>query len=265
MSALFFVKKEGGVLSFSDYGGCEQRNPSTIWMIQRADEIYKWDDFKTIAVQTDDEYNAVTFQGIETYCSYTKKNTFENLVPDFLFTAWPDANIIDYTTAIISVHEAGLKPAPIFKVGWVGQIQTKRERFLEIGKTNPDLFDFFDRKTVPFTPLTEQVAKYAILVDIEGAGYSARLKLLLWSHRPVLLIDRPDKEFFFEYLVAWEHYIPVKRDLSDLVEKTKWCMEHCEEAQKIAEAAFVFASRYLTREAACKQWNAVITGTKVEF
>jgi hypothetical protein len=28
------------------------------------------------------------------------------------------------------------------------------------------------------------VSKYSILIDIEGTGYSGRLKHLLWSHRP---------------------------------------------------------------------------------
>jgi hypothetical protein len=54
------------------------------------------------------------------------------------------------------------------------------------------------------------VKKYSILIDIEGCGYSARFKHLLWSHRPVLFVDRPYTEYFFKYLKEWEHYIPVK-------------------------------------------------------
>ena len=97
-----------------------------------------------------------------------------------------------------------------------------------------------------------------MLIDIEGFGYSGRLKYLLWSHRPVLLVDRPHKEFFFEFLKEWEHYIPVKRDLSDLLEKTKWCLDHCEESQAIAENAFQFSKIHLTRDACFDKWNEIV-------
>jgi glycosyltransferase involved in cell wall biosynthesis len=103
------------------------------------------------------------------------------------------------------------------------------------------------------------IKNYSILIDIEGAGpYSARLKTLLWSHRPLLLVSRPGNEFFFEFLKEWEHYIPVKRDLSDLVEKTKWCIDNYDKAKQIAENAYEFSKQYLTREACYKQWDSII-------
>jgi hypothetical protein len=96
-------------------------------------------------------------------------------------------------------------------------------------------------------------------MDIEGNGYSGRLKHLLWSHRPLLIVDRPYKEFFFEFLKEWEHYIPVKRDLSDLVEKTQWCFNHYDKALQIAENAYHFSKKYLTRDACYDKWNNIIS------
>jgi len=107
-----------------------------------------------------------------------------------------------------------------------------------------------------YTP--ELVKKYSMLIDVEGCGYSGRVKHLLWSHRPLLLVDRPYKEYFFEHLKEWVHYIPVKRDLSDLVEKTKWCMENYDKALLIAENAFHFSQVHLTRDACYEQWNKII-------
>lgn len=43
-------------------------------------------------------------------------------------------------------------------------------------------------------------------------------------------------EYFYNQLVPGEHYIPVKRDLSDLVDKILWAKENDEEAQKIGKA-----------------------------
>ena len=100
---------------------------------------------------------------------------------------------------------------------------------------------------------------YSILIDIEGRGYSGRLKYLLWSHRPLLIVDRPHKEYFFEYLKEWEHFIPVKRDLSDLIDKTLWCLNNYNEALIIAENAYQISKIYLTRDACYKQWNHIIS------
>jgi glycosyltransferase involved in cell wall biosynthesis len=102
------------------------------------------------------------------------------------------------------------------------------------------------------------VKKYSFLIDVEGYGYSGRLKYLLWSQRPVLLIDRPYKEYFFQHLKEWEHYIPVKRDLSDLVEKMKWCFSNTEKATQIAQNALEFSKKHLTREACYAKWNDLI-------
>lgn len=93
------------------------------------------------------------------------------------------------------------------------------------------------------------VKTYSILIDIEGNGYSGRLKYLLWTLIPLLFVDRPYKEYFFEFLEEWKHYIPVKRDLSDLVEKTELCLLNYSRAQEIAKNAYEFSKKYLTREA----------------
>lgn len=143
-----------------------------------------------------------------------------------------------------------------------------RTKLLEIGNNNKDLFDIFDMYWInsgnirlnsnKYISTPELVKKYSILIDIEGNGYSGRVKHLLWSHRPLLLVDRPHKEFFFEFLKEWEHYIPVKRDLSDLIEKTKWCLENYDKALIIAENAFQFSKLYLTRDACYDKWNNII-------
>lgn len=115
------------------------------------------------------------------------------------------------------------------------------------------------QNSTKYISLPELVSMYSILIDIEGNGYSGRLKYLLWSHRPVIIIDRPHKEFFFKYLKEWEHYIPVKQDLSDLIEKTEWCLNNYDKAKIIAENAYQFSKTYLTREACYKQWNNIIS------
>lgn len=264
----FIVQKLNGKLIFNDLGGYETRNQSTIWCIKQADLIYNWKDFKQIKVYTNDFHN-----GHE--CSYIK-NTFENLVPDFVFHSWPQVGIDDYTLFTNQIHLNGLLQPQLNKVGWIGNSNTSpmRKKLLDIGHTNKELFDFFDMSwsksdnvllnstNYIYTP--DLVKKYSILIDIEGYGpYSARLKTLLWSHRPLLLVSRPGNEFFFEFLKEWIHYIPVQRDLSDLIEKTNWCFNNFDKALIIANNAFEFSKQYLTQDSCFAQWNKIITNFKV--
>lgn len=263
----FYVSKTNRKLIFKDSGGYETRNPSTFWCIQKADEKYNWNDFIDIKINTNDNYF-----GDE--CSYIKNN-YKNLVPDFVFHSWPQVGINDYDEFVEEIDKAGLNNYEINKVGWIGNTNTNimRKKLLEIGDRNKELFDIFDMVWIQsgntrlnsskYISTPKLVQTYSILIDIEGAGpYSARLKTLLWSHRPLLLVDRPGNEFFFEFLKEWEHYIPVKRDLTDLVEKTKWCLDNYDKALIIAENAFQFSKLYLTREACYKQWNNIISNHK---
>jgi hypothetical protein len=259
----FNVRKENGKLIFTDFGCWETRNQSTIWCIERANDIYNWDDFPEIKIHTTD------YENDNNDYTYSKNDSFHKLVPDFNFKGWIQVGIDDYKEFTNSIHLSGLQPYEINKVGWIGNTNSIRLRLLEIGEHNKDLFDFYGMNWICSDNIklnstkyisTPDLAKtYSMVIDVEGAGYSGRLKHLLWSHRPLLLVDRPHKEFFFEYLEEWIHYIPVKRDLSDLVEKTRWCIENYEKAKIIANNAYEFCKEHLTQEACFKQWNKIIT------
>lgn len=262
----FLVSKKYGKLNFKDLGGYETRNPSTFWCIQKADEIYNWNDFNELIIYTDDTEN-----NNNNNFTYSKQNSYYKLVPDFNFHSWPQVGINDYEIFVKEIDNAGLNNYQINKVGWIGNPDTnfRRIQLLQIGDNNKDLFDFFGMNWLPshgnimlnstkYISTPELVKRYSILLDIEGNGYSGRLKHLLWSHRPLLIVDRPHKEFFFEFLKEWEHYIPVKRDLSDLIEKTKWCLDNYDKALQIAENAYNFSKIHLTRNACYDKWNNIV-------
>lgn len=49
----------------------------------------------------------------------------------------------------------------------------------------------------------------------------------------VFKVDSPYIEHFYEHLTPWKHYIPIKKDLGDLIEKIEWAKSHDEEARTI--------------------------------
>lgn len=267
---VFTVKKEGGKLIFVfehnypvDKYLC--RFTQTKWCIEEADKIYNWNDFPEIFVSVCD------VEKTQKEYTYSKHDSFTRLIPCFSFHNWPEVGIDDYMDTVHQISEEGLKPFEVNKVGWIGNAGNipVRDMMCEIGSRNPNLFEIIKMSWITdngiikhgyntYMSLPQLVKRYSILIDAEGGGYSARTKFLLWSHRPLLLIDRPHKEYFYEFLKEWEHYIPVKRDLSDLVEKAQWCIDNYEKALQIAENAYRFSQTYLTRDACFAQWDKTI-------
>ena len=101
----------------------------------------------------------------------------------------------------------------------------------------------------------QQIQKWKYLVDLNGLNenWSARTKVLLSSQRICFLVDREMKDWIWEFLVPWVHYVPVKYDLSDL-QDNYLMIESDEKLQKyISENQRKLFDICLTRDAALKK------------
>ena len=92
-------------------------------------------------------------------------------------------------------------------------------------------------------------AAYKYLISTDGVVSSwKRIATILWTGS-VLLMQHTWRQFFYPGLVAWEHYVPVANDLSDLVERYDWLRANPEQAESIAQTGCEFARHVLTRKA----------------
>jgi hypothetical protein len=96
------------------------------------------------------------------------------------------------------------------------------------------------------------------MIDVEGHGYSGRLKLLLHTKRVVLMQNRPWHEWFYAYIEPFRHYVPVAQDMSDLVERIEWLRTNPKLETEIAGEAQHFAQTRLTRSAAVATWARLL-------
>jgi hypothetical protein len=248
------IWKSGGLLQALDLGGYESRNASVL------------------RVNTGDpRWRSLAFSRADGF--------LDEPVPDFLLDGWPQVGLDDYDDACVEAAAAGAQPPERRVVGWIGNCDTHPSRWALHGMAQdaPDALEVID---VTWTPvagsarlatqagnqlsLAEQIRRWAALIDVEGNGWSARLKLLLHSGRPVLVADRPWKEWFWPELVPMEHVIPVRRDLADVVERARWVRDHPEEAARIGAAGQAFARERLTRAAASDRWAEVLRGVAAE-
>lgn len=70
-----------------------------------------------------------------------------------------------------------------------------------------------------------------------------RLPYLLAGDSVVLKQDSSYYEHFYNELQPWEHYIPIRADLGDLLEKIQWAREHDEEVTMRVIADIRFGSK----------------------
>ncbi|EFN83937.1 KDEL motif-containing protein 1 [Harpegnathos saltator] len=148
---------------------------------------------------------------------------------------------------------------------WRGR-DSRKERLdlIDISRKHPKLFNvsitnffFFKDKIDKYGPGQSHVSffdffKYKYQLNIDGTVATYRFPYLLAGDSLVFKQESKYYEFFYKDLTSGLHYVPVKSDLSDLVEKIQWAKEHDEDGLKIAKSARQFArDNLLPRDILC--------------
>ncbi|XP_046679727.1 protein O-glucosyltransferase 2-like isoform X2 [Homalodisca vitripennis] len=161
------------------------------------------------------------------------------------------------------------------KAFWRGRDSSpERLKLIEIARSHPDLFNcsmtnffFYRDQEHIYGPKEKHISffkffdyKYQLCLDGTVAAY--RLPYLLAGDGLVLKQDSEYYEHFYGSLIPWQHYVPVKRDLSDLVERVRWARNHDQQARDIVSAAQQLArSSLLPQDIFCyhtvlfKEWS----------
>ena len=88
-----------------------------------------------------------------------------------------------------------------------------------------------------YVPL-EQHSQYRYLIDLDGnCASNPRNLLYLLSSSVLFKTVTPSVSWFYPALVPYEHFIPVKPDLSDLMSQLEYAMSHDDECRIIAQNA----------------------------
>lgn len=274
------IWKTDGILRALNLRGYETRNESVLRLIDQADRGYGLPDFAPLMVHTGDRPINSGDPSWRSLAFATADGYDDVPIPDFLFDGWPQVGLGDYEEARSEAAAAGAASAATARVGWIGNCDTHPSRWAlhRIAEEHPDLFEVIHVTWVPDPQggdrlstatgnqmtLEEQIRRWALLIDIEGNGWSARLKLLLHSGRPVLVQERPWHEWFWPQLRPMEHYVPVRRDLADVADRAQWAIQHPEEVAAIGRAGQAFALAHLTRDRAVDAWAQILTRLAAE-
>ena len=115
--------------------------------------------------------------------------------------------------------------------------------------------EFITGKPLPMKNFT----KYKYLICVAGYGWADRLKALLSMKRVVLLVDYPYKEYYSDWIKPMVHYVPIKADLSNLIEMIEYLNANNEIYNKICSAAAMFSKEHFNKEKILSDLNMIIS------
>ena len=276
---LYIQMRAGRHLHIYDYyHESPDRGPSSAWLIVQAllsNILPLRDEFDFAVITSDNRHSVTRIHNNVTFTYATDTDYYHHVCPDFSFHAWYAVHISDYDKLCDELHEAGnvTSPTQEAKIGWIGALLVpQRKALFDLGRQHSYILDIIDvnwthsdsashAASDKYLSLPEQVRRWKYLIDVQGSGWSARLKMLFHSGRVVFIVDRHAyKEWYFQYLVPWVHYVPVRWDLSDLLENYARVEADSELQLSIQKAGMEFAMKHLTRQAALERWQQLLVG-----
>lgn len=93
----------------------------------------------------------------------------------------------------------------------------------------------------------EQQSDFKYIINVDGHTAAFRLSHLLGLSSCVLLVDGDWKLWFSHLLRPYEHFVPIKADLSDLIDQVKWCIRNDSKCELISRQALEFHKKYLSK------------------
>lgn len=206
----------------NDWGRVQSREKK--WFSRSCTEYT--DDFST---PWKNKKPTAVFRGATTGCGVTIQTNQRLKAANISFKTPPDANGIPYLDA--GVTKWNLRPR---KIQGSRVLKTIDVESMPFGLSS-------------FLSSSEQ-SKYKYVIHIEGHVAAFRLSLEMAMRSVILKVDSQWDVWYSHMLVPNVHYIPVKSDLSDLIDKIKWCRQHDDECKQIALNSREFYEKYLQKD-----------------
>jgi len=112
-------------------------------------------------------------------------------------------------------------------------------------------------KKSPYVPFPD-FFNYRYQINIDGTVAAYRLPYLLLGNSLVLKQDSKYYEHFYSVLKPYEDFLPIKSDLSDLIDQIKWAQENENKILQMIKSANLKVSKALEpRELLC-YWTTVL-------
>jgi hypothetical protein len=113
----------------------------------------------------------------------------------------------------------------------------------------------------PFMSVEDQT-QYKYIVNVDGHVSAFRLSLELSMGCCILLVKSKYKLWYSSMLEPMIHYVPIKEDLSDLIDQIKWCRENDDKCLEISKNSRKFYKKYLDKDGALDYLQKILIDLK---
>lgn len=185
------------------------------------------EDFRDLTTLWDSKKPTAVFRGSATGCGYSPENN------DRLRLAKLAQDLNDKT-----VLDAGITRGDPVREKYIFNRDTGLG-FLKIGRYNLSVAERLTKK---------QQSNYKYIIETEGNVSAHRVLTDMLMGSVLLMIDSEYTLWYSHLLKPYIHYIPIKKDLSNLIETITWCRTHDDLCQAIAEKSLQFAKDLLKLE-----------------
>lgn len=95
----------------------------------------------------------------------------------------------------------------------------------------------------------EDFSLYRYLIDVDGhTANTPRTALFLYSGSVLFKQTTDNILWFYSQLKPYIHYVPIAKDLSDIITQIQWAKDHDEECKKMVDCAYDLAEEVLRQE-----------------
>jgi hypothetical protein len=256
------IKIDSNTIEINMGQGFQRRHNSTLSMLLDSLPNIGTLGKVNINIYTDDYHD--NFSDDTFYFCVDNYEKISNCIPDFSFYSWAEVGIFSYKNLFNELLQVS-QTEPLYDVlFWAGNINVHPSRKLfydkfknipgyEIHFIDPDKDNYLQN----IISLKDH-AKYKYLIDIEGRGYSGRLKYLLMMGRVVFVQERKWKAYYEYELEPFIHYVPIRNDFADLDEKLDFVRANPSVYSEISNAGLRFAESNLNYEKICNVFQQKI-------
>lgn len=179
---------------------------------EQMNQSYSWDKKISKAV----------FRGSATGCGFTYNRNMR-LKATLFGKKFPQ-----YLDAGITAMKEKLKIDEIDRVGYTDLKKLKLK---------------FANKLTPY-----EQSRYKYILHLDGNVGAHRLAKFFLLNSVTLICETGSTLWFSHMLIPYTHYVPIKKDLSDLIDQIKWCQKNDDKCRMIAQNAYDLGKKLLTED-----------------
>lgn len=195
---LFYEVTKSDVSIIFDGGGFQDRHYLMTTLLKRS--FLDFPSKKTLRfwVFTGDNRPVDSVNGLPLFSISGPRYRSDLVIPDPYLVKWSQVGVEDYESYSKEITKRSLIKPEKISVVWRGSSSMHPVRSLIVNECNKINNPLIDVKNTPPDPENnsfvqmKELTNWAILCDMPGRGFSARLKYLLRAHRPIVVFEREE-------------------------------------------------------------------------